>query len=136
MGFCRFLQSLWIFGKWLDLVGQGVQSGLQVEFRLRAMENRPEPRWLVPAVGTVQAAANPCDNGSNPCVAPWTDYTTPVQYLWWFGYGNNPPTMNTVLANPSVTATTATFWLNTFKPNVTLTVYYGTAAPGACNLNN
>src|ERR1035441_1053090 len=75
-------------------------------------------------------------NLANPCVAPWTDYTPPVQYLWWFGVGNNPPTMNTVLANPSVTATTAMLWLNTFKPNVTLTVYYGTAAPGACDLNN
>jgi hypothetical protein len=35
-----------------------------------------------------------------------------------------------------VSATTATFWLNVFKPNTTLTVYYGTAAPGTCNISD
>ena len=43
--------------------------------------------------------------------------------------------MNPVLSSPSTTATTATFTLNTFKPNVTLTVYYGPAAPTPCKLN-
>ena len=87
-------------------------------------------------VGTVQAAANPSDNGSNPCVAQWADFTTPVQFQWGAGAGSRPPTMNPVLLNPSVTATTAAFSFNTFKPNVTVTVYYGTAAPAACDLNN
>ena len=94
------------------------------------------PDGSFPAVGTVQAAANPCDNGSHPCVAPGADHTTPVQFLWGPGVGTTSPTMNPVLSNASVTATTAMFRLNTFKPNVTLTVYYGTAAPTACNLNN
>lgn len=94
------------------------------------------PDGSSPVVGTVQAAANPCDNGSNPCVAPRADFTTPVQFQWGAGAGSRPPTMNPVLLNPTVTATTATFSFNTFKPNVTVTVYYGTAAPAACNLNN
>ena len=91
------------------------------------------PDGSSPAVGTVQAAANPCDNGSNPCVAPWTDYTTPVQFGWVPG-GGSPSIWGPI--NARVTATTATFLLNIFKPNVTMTVYYGTAAPGVCNLNN
>jgi hypothetical protein len=95
------------------------------------------PDGSSPAVGTVQAAANPCDNGSNPCVAPWTDYTTPTQYLWVAGAGTAPPIVYpTTVASPIVTATSATFGLNTYKPSTTLTVYYGTAAPGTCNLNN
>jgi hypothetical protein len=94
------------------------------------------PEGSFPAVGTVQAAANPCDNGSRPCVAPWTDYTTPVQFVWRPGDATRPPTLNPVLLGPSVTATTATFSFSTFKPNVTVTVYWGTAAPTACNLSN
>ncbi len=90
-----------------------------------------------PAVETVLAAANPCDNGSNPCNAPWTDNTTPVQFLWWPGFGDSLPVVYPLtVPAPSVTATTATFWFNTFKPNTTLTVYYGLTAPGTCNLNN
>ena len=95
------------------------------------------PDGSSPAVETVLAEANPCDNGSHPCVAPWTDYTTPVQYLWWPGSGGQLPIVYPMtVPNPTVTATTATFWFNTFKPHTTMTVYYGTATPGSCNLNN
>ena len=94
------------------------------------------PDGSSPAVETVQAAANPCENGSNPCVARWTDYTTPVQFMWTPGVGGRPPNMNPVLSNPTVTGTTAIFKFNTFKPTVTVTVYYGTSAPAACNLNH
>ncbi len=90
-----------------------------------------------PATETVQAASNPCDNGTNPCNAPWTDYTAPVQFEWWPGFGSTLPVVYpyTVQA-PSLKATSATFWFNTFKPNTTVTIYYGTSAPGTCNLNN
>jgi hypothetical protein len=93
------------------------------------------PDGSFPAVATVQAAANPCENGSNPCNAPWTDYTTPVQIGWVPGIGGLSPSIWGPM-NPSVTSTTATFSLNVFKPNVTLTVYYGTAAPAACDLHD
>jgi len=82
-----------------------------------------------PPVETVQAAAN-------PYTGPWTDYTTPVQFEWVPGSDGNPPALDPVLNAPVVTATTATFWLNLFKPNTTLTVYYGTATPGTCNIND
>jgi hypothetical protein len=48
----------------------------------------------------------------------------------------NPPGIDAVLTPPVVSATTATVWLSVFKPNTTLTVYYGTAAPPTCNINN
>ncbi len=90
-----------------------------------------------PATGTVQAGSNPCDNGSNPCNAPWTDYTTPVQFEWLPGQGSGLPSLNaTYVAAPTLTATSATFWFDVFKPNTTATIYYGTSAPGTCNLNN
>ncbi|HUI84378.1 MAG TPA: hypothetical protein VL240_09150 [Candidatus Binatia bacterium] len=92
------------------------------------------PDGSSPAVETVLAAANPCENNANPCNAPWTDYNPPVQFEWWPGNGSGPPSIYpTTVPAPGVTATTATFWLNTFKPNTTLAVYYGTAAPGYCN---
>jgi hypothetical protein len=75
------------------------------------------------------AAANPYGGG-------WTDYTTPVQFEWVAGDNGNQPSINPVLTVPVVSATTATVYLSVFKPNTTLTVYYGTAAPGACDINN
>jgi hypothetical protein len=90
-----------------------------------------------PAIESVQAAANPCDNGSNPCNAPWTDYSTPVSFAWVAGNGNGAPNIYPNTVNPPiVTATTATFTFNVFKPNTTATVYYGLSAPGTCNTNN
>ncbi|MGA2373448.1 MAG: hypothetical protein ACLPPV_01170 [Candidatus Korobacteraceae bacterium] len=82
-----------------------------------------------PPVETVLAAAN-------PYTGPWTDYTTPVQFEWIAGSNGNLPAIDPQLNPPVVTATTATFWLNLFKPNTTLTVYYGTAVPGTCNIND
>jgi hypothetical protein len=82
-----------------------------------------------PPVETVLAAANPYGGA-------WTDYTTPVQFEWAAGDDGNPPAINPVLTLPVVGATTATVWLNVFKPGTTLTVYYGTAAPGTCDINN
>jgi hypothetical protein len=66
----------------------------------------------------------------------WTDYTTPVQFEWVAGDNGNQPAITPVITPPVVSATTATFWLNVFKPNTTLTVYYGTAAPGTCNISD
>ncbi len=95
------------------------------------------PDGSSPAIPAVLAAANPCENGSNPCNAPWADYTTPVSFEWWPGNGSTPPAIypNTVNA-PTVTATSATFWFNVFKPNTTASIYYGTATPGVCNIYN
>jgi len=87
------------------------------------------PDGTSPPVETVLAAANPY-SGS------WTDYTTPVQFEWVSGAGGNQPSINPVLTGPVVSATTARFWLSVFKPNTTLTVYYGTATPGTCNIND
>jgi hypothetical protein len=95
------------------------------------------PDGSSPAIPTVLAAANPCGNNSNPCNAPWTDYTTPVTFEWWPATGGSPTTIypNTINA-PTVTATTATFWFNAFKPNTTGTIYYGTGTPLYCNPYN
>ncbi|MGO9302306.1 MAG: hypothetical protein ACLP3R_01205 [Candidatus Korobacteraceae bacterium] len=82
-----------------------------------------------PPVETVLAAANPYGGA-------WTDYSTPVQFEWVAGDNGNQPSINPVLTAPVVSATTATVWLNVFKPNTTLTVYYGTAAPGTCDIND
>jgi len=90
-----------------------------------------------PAIETVLPAANPCDNpNQNPCNAPWVDNTTPVSYQWVSNGGNGYPVADPVIANPVVTATTATFTVSMFKPLSTLTVYYGTATPGTCNLSD
>ena len=95
------------------------------------------PDGSSPAIGAVMAAANPCGNQSQPCNAPWTDYTTPVSFAWWPGNGGSPPTINPNTINPpTVTGTTATFWFNVFKPNTTATIYYGTAAPVICDVYN
>ena len=82
-----------------------------------------------PPVETVLAAANPYGG-------PWTDYTTPVQFEWVAGDNGNQPSINPVLNTPVVSATTATIFLSLFKPNTTLTVYYGTAPPGTCDIND
>ncbi len=92
------------------------------------------PDGSQPPVAAVMAAAN-------PYMGPWTDYTTPVQFIWNSTGRGSYPSIDPVLsdyANTVVVATptTATFYVNVFKPNTSLTVYYGTAAPGACNPNN
>jgi hypothetical protein len=95
------------------------------------------PDGSQPPIATVLAAANPCGNNSNPCNAPWTDYTTPVTFSWWPGNGSSPPTINPNTINPpSVTATTATFFFNAFKPNTTAVIYYGTSSPVICDVYN
>jgi hypothetical protein len=91
------------------------------------------PNRSMPPVETVLPASNPCDNQSSPCNAPWTDYTTPVQFEWVAGAGGNQPTINPTLTPPVVGVTTANFWLSVFKPGTTMQVWYGTAAPPTCN---
>jgi len=89
-----------------------------------------------PAVASVLAAANPCETQTAPCVAPWTDWTTPVQIGWKAAQGPGQyPSVNLALPAPVVTANGATFTFNTFKP-ATTTIYYGRSAPPACNLGN
>jgi hypothetical protein len=87
------------------------------------------PDGSTPPVETVLAAANPYGGA-------WTDYTTPVQFEWVAGANGNQPSINPVLTVPVVGPTTATVWFNVFKPNTTLTVYYGTATPGTCDIND
>lgn len=95
------------------------------------------PDGTTPAIETVQAAANPCEQGGSPCNAPWTDYTTPVSFSWIPQQnGQAPQILPNGLPAPVVTASTATFTFNVFKPNTTATVYYGTNPPGTCNLND
>ena len=94
------------------------------------------PDGSSPVVETVLPAANPCENNTNPCNAPWTDYTTPVQFTWLAGAGGNQPSINTVVNPPVVSSTTAAFRVNVFKPNTMMTVWYGTATPGTCDINN
>jgi hypothetical protein len=90
-----------------------------------------------PAIETVQSAANPCEQLGSPCNAPWPDLSTPVQFTWTAGQnGQAPQIAPNSLPAPIVTATTATINFNVFKPNTTATIYYGTSAPGTCNLNN
>jgi hypothetical protein len=91
------------------------------------------PDGSSPPIDTVLPAANPCGNQSDPCNAPWIDYTTPIQFEWTPGSGSNLPSINPVLTPPVVTATTAAFFLNVFKPNTTLQVWYGTTDPPQCN---
>jgi hypothetical protein len=85
----------------------------------------------------VLATQNPCDNNSNPCSSPWTDYTTPVQMSWTPAQSQNwpHPAVNPAIPAPTVSGTSATFTFNTFKP-ATTTIYLGTANPGSCNLGN
>ena len=87
------------------------------------------PDGSSPPVETVLAAANPYGGA-------WTDYTTPVQFEWVAGDNGNPPSINPVLSNANVFGTTVLFSFNVFKPNTTATIYYGTAAPGTCDINN
>ncbi|MGA2905947.1 MAG: hypothetical protein ABSD98_19140, partial [Candidatus Korobacteraceae bacterium] len=89
------------------------------------------PDGSQPPVETVLPAAN-------PYTGPWTDYTTPVQFIWNPPNSNDPsPSIDPILSDSptlvTVTPTTATFWFNVFKPNTTLQVWYGTAAPILCD---
>ena len=101
--------------------------------RWRSGEN---PDRTTPPIATVLPAANPCDNMSSPCNDPWTDYAPPVQFEWYAGAGGTQPTINTTLTPPQVSATTASFFLNVFKPNTTMQVWYGTTNPPTCDINN
>ncbi len=94
------------------------------------------PDGSSPPVETRIAGCQSVRHNSHPCNSPWTDYTTPVQFEWVAGDNGNPPSINPVLTLPIVSPTTATIYLSVFKPNTTLTVYYGTAAPGTCDINN
>jgi len=102
--------------------------------RWRTGEN---PDGSSPAVPTVLAEANPCENHTSPCNAPWTDWTTPVQMTWTpaQSQGWPHPSVNPAIPSPVVNGTTVTFTFNTFKP-ATSTIYFGTATPGSCNLND
>jgi hypothetical protein len=74
---------------------------------------------------------------AKPYTGPWIDYTTPVQFSWFPANQGQLPVVDPNLPdNPNlvvVTPTTATVTLNVFKPNTTMTVYYGTQAPTMCN---
>jgi hypothetical protein len=94
--------------------------------RWRSGEN---PDSSQPPVETVLAAAN-------PYTGPWTDYAPPVQFEWIAGDQGQQSSITPLITAPGVSATTADFWVNVFKPNTTLTVFYGTEAPGTCNINN
>ena len=102
--------------------------------RWRTGEN---PDGSSPAVPTVLASANPCENHSNPCSAPWTDWTTPVQMTWTAanGYEWHYPSLNPAIPSPIVNGTNVTFSYNTFKA-ANSTIYFGTASPQHCNLND
>jgi hypothetical protein len=91
------------------------------------------PDGTSPAIETVLPAAN-------PYTGPWTDYSTPVQFIWNpIGYdGDNVATLDPKLEDfasevVTVTGTTATIYINVFRPNTTMTVYYGTQQPTTCN---
>jgi len=91
------------------------------------------PDGSQPPVETVMAAAN-------PYTGPWTDYTTPVQFIWTPPNNGASPGIDPILSDSStlvtVTPTTATILFNLFKPNTTLQVWYGTAAPTICDVWN
>jgi hypothetical protein len=91
------------------------------------------PDGTQPPVETVLAAANPYSG-------PLTDYTTPVQFFWTPAQNGQvamiDPKLSDSLNTVTVTPTTATIYLNVFKPNTTMQVWYGTANPPTCNINN
>jgi len=91
------------------------------------------PDGTQPPVETVLAAANPYSG-------PLTDYTTPVQFFWTPAQNGQvamiDPKLSDSLNTVTVTPTTATIYLNVFKPNTTMQVWYGTANPPTCNTNN
>ena len=94
--------------------------------RWRSGEN---PDGSQPPVETVLAAAN-------PYTGPWTDYAPPVQFQWIAGDEGQQSSITPLITGPVVSPTTAIFWVNVFKPNTTLQVWYGLTAPGTCNINN
>ena len=87
------------------------------------------PDGTSPAIETVLPAAN-------PFTGPWPDYSTPVQFTWLANNGNDVPGVEPNVGNVNVSDTTATIFLNVFKPNTMMTVYYGTEAPTLCNPTN
>jgi hypothetical protein len=87
------------------------------------------PDGSSPAIPSVLAAANPCENHTSPCNAPWTDWK-PAQNQY-----QDHPSMNPAISAPTVTSSSATFTFNTFKP-ATTTIYYGFSRPATCNLGN
>ena len=92
------------------------------------------PDGSSPAIATVLPAANPYSG-------PWPDYSTPVQFLWEANNGSGVAGLDPRLEDfpntiVTVTDTTATIYLNVFKPSTMMTVYYGTDTPPTCNTNN
>ncbi len=88
------------------------------------------PDGSQPPVETVLASQNPYSG-------PLTDYTTPVQFFWTPAQNGQVAAIDPKLSDSpntvTVSATTATIYLNVFKPNTTMQVWYGTAAPPNCN---
>ena len=92
------------------------------------------PDGTSPVIDTVLPAANPYSG-------PWPDYSTPVQFIWEANNGSGVAGLDPKLEDfadtvVTVTDTTATIYLNVFKPNTMMTVYYGTDTPPTCNTNN
>ena len=91
------------------------------------------PDGSQPPVETVLASQNPYSG-------PLTDYTTPVQFFWTAAQNGQvahiDPNLSDSTNTVTVSATTATIYLNVFKPNTTMQVWYGTATPPTCNTNN
>ena len=88
------------------------------------------PDGTQPPVETVLASQNPYSG-------PLTDYTTPVQFTWTAAQNGQvahiDPNLSDSPNTVTVSATTATIYLNVFKPNTTMQVWYGTATPPNCN---
>jgi len=86
-----------------------------------------------PPIETVLASQNPYSG-------PLTDYSTPVPFFWTPAQNGQVAGIDPKLSNSpntvTVTATTATIYLNVFKPNTTMQVWYGTAVPPTCNTND
>ncbi|MFZ0313271.1 MAG: hypothetical protein WAL85_11245 [Candidatus Korobacteraceae bacterium] len=76
----------------------------------------------------------------NPYSGPLTDYTTPVQFFWTAAQNGQvahiDPNLSDSTNTVTVSTTSATIYLNVFKPNTTMQVWYGTTAPPTCNIND
>src|SRR5215472_3788372 len=74
---------------------------------------------------------------ANPYTGPVPDYAPPVQFVWNAAtngqVSNIDPRLEDSANTVVVNGTTATFWFNLFKPNTTVTIYYGYLAIGYCD---
>ena len=84
------------------------------------------PDGTTPPVEDVLPAAN-------PYTGPVTDYSTPVQFTWNAPMNGQVAGIDPTLGPVTVNGTTATFWFNLFKPNTTVTIYYGYLDIGVCD---